>query len=338
MHPRAALCVPFVVLAGGCAVLEPTADPTPVVRGPLEVVTNGPIVGTLLQFRPRATETTGVGRLRFEFSNEYSSMFEDGTDGHSTVLFDGEILRCAFRFRTGLSPSTDVEIEAPLVYASAGFLDDFVTDWHALFGFPNGGRGKRPHGEYAMHATVGGRPAFELDDGGPYLGDVPITLTQRLFDEADQGFSLALRGGVQFPTGSESRGVGNGGVDWGGGLLAQTSVGRFTFQGAAYYVEAASAQSFEDAGIASADQRYVQAGAECRWNEWLSFVAGLRSNTPATRGVTIEEVNGRVLDLDLGFVFDDPQTERRLTLGLSEDLISESGPDFTVFFAWSFLF
>lgn len=335
---RAAFTVSLGVVAGGCAVFVPTAHPTQVVRGPLGVVTNGPIVGGLLQFRPRPAETTGVGRLNFELANEYSSMFEDGTDGTSTVLFDGEILRTAFRFRTGLSESTDIEAEIPVVYASAGFLDAFVTGWHQFFGFPNGGRAKRAEGEYAMHADVNGQRVFELDRDRPSLGDLPVLVTQRLLREEDAGFALDLRGGLELPTGSESRGVGNGGVDWGGGALVQKSIDRFTFSAAAYFVDAATSSAFERAGIRTTDPRYLQAGLECRWNEWVSIVGGLRSSRPATSGIGIEEVDGRVLDLDLGFVFDDPQTDRRVVLGITEDLISESGPDFTVFFAWSFLF
>ena len=64
----------------------------------------------------------------------------------------------------------------------------------------------------------------------------------------------------------------------------------------------------------------------------------MRASTPATRDVTIEEVNGKVVDLDLGIVFGEPQTESRFSLGLSEDLVSESGPDFTVFFSWAYVF
>lgn len=337
MHRRAFLAAPCL-LACGCAVFRPTATPAPVVRGPLPVITNGPIVANLLPFRPRGAETTPPRRLLFEFDGEYSSMFEDGTDGQSTVLFDGEILRTTFRFRTGLTSSADIETGIPIAYASAGFLDAFITGWHAFFNLPNGGRGKRGRDEFAMRADVGSVRAYEMDDERPALGDVPVIVTQRLLREDRAGVSLDARAGVEIPTGAERRGFGNGGIDWGGGLLAEKSVGRFTFSAGAYLVDAATPESFERAGIETAEQRQLHAGAECRWNEWVSIVAGLRSGTPATRGIGIEEVDGDVLDLDVGFVFDDPQTDRRIQFGLSEDLIAESGPDFTVFFAWSFLF
>jgi hypothetical protein len=338
--PRCLALLVLLVLGvnSGCAVFVPTAHPTRVVRGPLGVKTGGPIVATLLQFRPRQAETTPPGRLRFECTSAYSSVFEDGTDGSSTVLFDGELLRTGFSFRTGVSPTTDVEIEVPIAYASSGFLDTFIESWHGALGLPNGGRKKRDKGAYDMHVEKDGQRVFELEPDRPALGDVPIVVTQRIAAEDVAGVSIDIRGGVELPTGSQSRGVGNGGFDWGGGALVEKSFDRFTLGAGAYFVEPPTADSFARADVETQQQSYVHAGLECRWNEWVSVVAGLRSSTPATRDVTIEEVNGRVLDLDAGFVFDDPQTERRFVLGLTEDLVSESGPDFTVFFAWSFVF
>jgi len=318
--------------------VAPTADPARVVRGPLALKTNGPIAANLMQFRPRKAATTPVGRLRFEFATAYSSMFEDGTDGSSTVLFDGELSRTGLSFTTGVSPTTDVEFEVPIAYASSGFLDSFIEIWHDALGFPNGGRGKRDKGGFAMYAEKDGRRVFDMDPDRVELGDVPIVVTQRLIDEENAGVSIDLRGGLELPSGSQSRGFGNGGIDWGGGALVEKSIDRFTLGLGAYFVDAATPDAFARSDVEIDEQRYYHAGLECRWNEWVSIVTGLRASTAATRDITIEEVNGRVLDFDVGFVFDDPQTERRFSFGLTEDLVSESGPDFTVFFAWSCVF
>lgn len=336
MLPRRALVLTLLfVTTAGCAVLEPNAAPEHVVRGPLGLRSNGPIAATLMQFRPRSTQTRPVGRVGFEVANSYSSMFEDGTDGNWTVVFDGELARTAVLFRTGVSDTTDVEVELPFAYATSGFLDTFIESWHAFFGLPNGGRAQRARGEYAMHVDTNGRRVYELDADRPALADIPLYLTQQVTREADAGIGIALRGGIEIPTGSEGRGFGNGGVDWGGGALAEKSLGRFTFTASAYYVDAATPDSFARAGLVIGDQVYYQGGVECRWNNWLSLVAGLRSSTPVTKDIPLKEIDRGVLDLDVGFVFDDPQTEWRYIFGLTEDLVSESGTDFTVFFGLS---
>jgi hypothetical protein len=237
-----------------------------------------------------------------------------------------------------VSPTTDVEVELPVVYASSGFLDAFIENWHAAFGLPNGGREEREQDQYDMYVEKDGQRLYVLDADGPAFGDVPIVVTQRVLSEYEAGISLDLRGGVELPTGSEPHGIGNGGLDWGGGALVEKSIQRFTLSAGAYFVDAATPDSFASADAEIAEQRYLHAGLEYRWNDRVSVIAGLRSSTPATRDVTIEEVNANVLELDLGFVFEDPGTNRRLSFGLTEDLISESGPDFTVFFAWACVF
>jgi hypothetical protein len=177
-----------------------------------------------------------------------------------------------------------------------------------------------------------------MDANEVEFGDVPVILTQRIVREEEAGVSLDLRGGLELPTGSQSNGVGNGGVDWGGGVTLEKSYERFTFSAAAYFVEAATPDSFASAGVDIENPRYLHAGVECRWNESLSLVAGLRSSTPATHDITIEEVNGNVLDIDVGVVFGDPNLAHRFTLGLTDDLIAESGPDFGLFFGWAYVF
>lgn len=325
----------LVLCVSGCSALAPTKHPARVVRGPIAVKTNGPIVANFLQFRPRSIATTAVGRSRLDVRAEYASMFENGTDGTSEVVLDCETLRTGLAFETGISSSADIDIEIPLVYASQGFLDDVITRWHDLFGFPNGGREERPTNDYEVHVDQNGQRAFSLEKDTLALGDIPVVFTQRILDEEQSGIGVAVRGGLEFPTGSQSKGFGNGGFDWGGGLLAEKSIDRFTLTGGAYYVLTSTPDSFHDAGIESIDQVYVQGGLECRWNDHLSWLTGLRSSTPATRDVEIPEVNGNVLDLDLGVAIDDDAGAWRLTLGFTEDLIAESGPDLTLFATWT---
>jgi hypothetical protein len=326
------LCL--LVVASGCSVLAPTSDPRRTVRGPLPVTTNGAINDTFLQFRPRRAATTATGAVDVSVMSEYSSLFVNGTGDNSTVVIDAELWRTGIAARTGLSPSTDLEIEVPIVYASGGFADDLIDGWHSLLGLPDGGRDKRPSNEFAVHVDRGGERAYELADNEVGLGDVPLIVTQRILDEAEHGVGVSLRAGVELPTGSESKGFGNGGIDWGGGVLAESTLGRFTLTGGAYHVITASSDGFDRAGIDALDQTEVHGGVEMRWNDSASLDLGLRWSTPVTRDIHIMEIDGDVLDLDVGWI-EDFSNGSRLTLGFTEDLIAESGPDLTVFLGWS---
>jgi len=317
----------------GCSVLSPVSDPRPVVRGPVAVKTNGPIVQNLLQFRPRSTQTTATGKVDVELASAYSSIFVNGNDSHSQVTLDGEIWRNTLRFRTGLTPTIDIEAELAYVTAMSGFLDGFIQSWHAFLGLPNGGREKRGENEYEMHADKDGQRVYSIDENTVSFGDLPIVLTGRIVDESEGTPAIVWRAGVELPTGSESSGYGNGGLDWGGGVALERSLGRVTLTGGAYYVFVANPDSFSDADVSALDQIYAHLGAELRWSDTGSLVTGLRFSRPATTDIAIPEIDGNVLDLDVGWAED--IGESVLTFGLTEDLIAESGPDFTVFASWS---
>lgn len=330
--------LPLVVatwLLASCQSMMPTSRPADVVRGPLAVGTNGPVAATLMQFRPRAARVLPAGEALVSNTLAYSSMFENGTGSSSKVVLDGEIARDTVALRAGVGGDTDVEVQVPFVFASNGFLDDLVETWHDTFGFPNGGREKRPKNDYEMRIEKDGRRIYALDRGRVELGDVPVFVTRQLLDEERDGVGLALCAGIEFPLGSESRGVGNGGFDGGGGVILERSLDRFTLTAGAYHVLASTPDSFRPARVEIQDQDYLHGGLECRWNDVSSLVLGLRWSSAVTRDIEIQEVDGSVLELDVGFAVDDGFLGGRVAFGLSEDIIAESGPDWTAFLAWS---
>jgi hypothetical protein len=315
-------------------VIAPVEAPTHVVRGPLPVTTNNAVTGMFLQFRPRSPATTGVGDLDLAVTSEYSSLYLSDSSRGDVAVVDAELWRTGVSARTGVGPRTDVEIELPIVYATDGFADDLISGWHSIFGLPDGGRERRPDNEFDVHVDADGQRVYEMQDDEIALGDIPIVVTQRILDEHEDGVALALRAGLELPTGSESDGFGNGGIDWGGGLLAESSAGRITLTGAAYYVVTADPSAFEDAGVDALDSVQVHGGMEVRWNEAASILFGLRYSTAATRDIDLDEIDADVLDLDIGWVHD-LLDGSRLTLGFTEDLIARSGPDLTAFLGWS---
>lgn len=321
-------------VVSGCAAWAPASEPAPVVRGPLGVTTNAPVIATMLQFPPRRATVLEAGDVRLDATLAYSSMFENGRDPVSRVVFDGEIARAAAGACIGVGGDTDLEVSVPLVFATAGFLDEFIEAWHDALGLPNGGRGKRPRNDYAMHLDQGGRRAYELENDALLLGDVPVFVTTQVADEARDGVGVALRAAVELPTGSASKGVGNGGFDWGGGLVLERSLGRFTFTAGAYRAAVSTPRSLREVDVELQDLTTLHGTVETRWNDAASIVTGLRWSSAVTRDVFIEELDGSVLELDVGLAIGDP-ARRRFVLGLSEDLFSESGPDWTAFFGWS---
>jgi hypothetical protein len=325
---RASLAALPFVLCSGCASLAPSDSPRAVERGPVAVKTNGPISGTFLQFRPRSMPTTPVTQVAVAYTSSYSNVYENGAGDGATVVLDGEIWRPAFIARTGVTDTADIEFELPFVYGSSGFLDGVIESWHSFFGQPNGGREARDKNDYDMVVTKDGQEIFHLEGNDLALGDIPITFTQRI------GTTFALRAGLELPTGDEGEGFGNGGWDWGGGACYADSFGRVSLSAGAYYVIPATPSAFERADVDVEDQIYAHGGFEMRWNDASSLLLGMRWSTPVTSDIGIMEINGDVLDLDVGLAID-TGARTRLVLGFTEDLIAESGPDFTLFAAYT---
>lgn len=293
-----------------------------------------PVHLTFLAFRPRSATIQPEGSLGYSITSAYSSMFENGFSANSKVVLDGELWRNGFGLRYGVSPATDVEVEVPLVLATSGFLDTFVESFHELFLFPNSGRDERPRFAYEMKVQHGSHDVYQLEGDELGLGDIPIVVTQRLVEESSEHPALAVRVGVELPTGSESRGFGNGTVDFGGGVLAQRTWNRWTVTGAVDYVVTGDSTAFEHGGVEALDLYDAQCGVEYRWNDGVSLLTGMSFSSSVTHDIDIEELDSAILLVDLGAAWD-LAGGSRLTVGFEEDAIAAAGPDFTFFVAWS---
>jgi hypothetical protein len=324
-----------LALAGACAAIPEHADaPAKVVRGPIPSRALQPVKLTYLAFRPRRATTLPEESSEVSVLSAYANIFEKGQAGGDEVSFDGEIWRTSVHLRRAVAPGADVEIELPVVYATSGFLDEFIENFHDFFGMPTGGREDHPAFEYDMRAVKGGTEAYHLEGNEVGIGDVPIVLTVSLLEESERTPAIALRGGVELPTGSESDGFGNGKVDYGLGVLAERSFGRWTATGAIDWVDAQSSESFEDAGVEAQDDLGLQLGLEYRFNDELSLLVGSVYSSAPTRDIDLEEIDGNMLSLDVGGAWDLGKRSRML-LVFSEDLITQSAPDFTVTVAWT---
>jgi hypothetical protein len=303
------------------------------VRGPLPTRSQHPLALTMPALGLRRAVTQPAGEVGVAAELAYTSIFEQADRNGFDVLFDTEMLRGEVRLRAGLSERVDLETQIAASYATGGFLDSFISDYHDFFGFPNSGRESVENGASDAHVSVQNEEAYSLHTNEVGFHDLPLILAVAL-DGAESVWHNALRAVVELPTGSESHGFGNGGIDFGLGWCLERSSGRWSHFGAANWVHPSQPDGFDSAGIELDDQFELAYALECRWSEVSSLVVQLDGVSPLTRDVPYEELDAPMLDLGIG-VWGDMANDSRCFLSFHDDLISASGPDFTVYVGWA---
>lgn len=159
-----------------------------------------PMSGTVLAF----------GEQKIRWINELSSQFAYDESPQEFVLIDGETYESHIRAHVGLGASFDVAIDVPWLHQSGGFMDSFVEDWHNTFGLPNGGRDRFETNQVRYEVRVGDEQ-FDYRKGSEGLGDVGITLRYQGFSHASR--ALAWHSHIELPTGQQEDMTGSESVD-----------------------------------------------------------------------------------------------------------------------------
>ena len=322
----------------GCSLL-PTEDPAPVVRGPLTTRNQQPMALTLMAFRPRRAATQPEGELGLAVQTAWASTeeianFPPGNPEESVVI-DSETLRTTFRARYGLSERIDIEVELPFLYAGGGALDSFIEGYHSAFELPDGARDENPNDQFQVAVVSGDELLYQLEGNRLGVQDIPIFLTLATRKEDQHGPGIAVRTGVELPTGSEAQGFGNGGLDFGFGLLLEKTWGRWSVTGGAELVFPAQSELMSSSTDHHYENMYSwELAGEYRWNDSFSVVAGTIWTSRMINTVDLEEIAREVLDLGIGGVWDLGR-DNRLAFSIHEDLVAATGTDLTLQLGWS---
>ncbi len=330
---RAALGGALLCLASSCAALRHTENPAQTVRGPLATRQQQPMALTLFAFRPRRAVTQPKGELGLGAQLAWSSIEEYRQNPpfapSEYVVFDGETVRTTLRARYGIGERTDLEVELPLLYASSGMLDSFIEAWHDFFSLPGGSRELYESDSYEMSVRQGGDELYRLDANRLAVQDIPLILTRNLRQEDERGPAVALRGAIEVPSGSESRGFGNGALDFGVGVLAERSWGRWTLSGGVDLLFPGQSDRLAALPNHELKQQFALAlGGEYRWNDHLSLVAGSVWTSRMISTIGLEEVAREVFDFGLGLAWDLAEASR-VSFSIHEDLVAATGSDLT---------
>ena len=179
--------------------------------------------------------------------------------------------------------------------------------------------------------------AYRLEEDRLGFGDVPVVLTHQVRTQDADGPAVAVRAGVELPLGSEGRGFGNGGVDWGVGALLERTWHRWSLFGGLNWISPHQGSSFKDAGVELLDRVELLFGSELRLGPRTSFLVQLSWIGPMTDSIPLEEIDREILDVGVGLARD-LAGGGRWTVSFHEDAVAATGADFGVRLAldWGF--
>lgn len=302
--------------------------------GPFTTRNQNPIYLQTLNLTPQRATVLPKHQMEVRIDSAYSNAFEQGASATNSMMEDMEIWRLGLHTDYGIGKNMEVGIEIPLLQLWSGFLDPFIQDFHNFFGFPNAGRENWPNNQFHFWFASGGATIYNVSSQTMNLGDISLHFKHHVVDEGRANPALAWFFDLKFPTGQRSKGLGNGGLDYGFGLALEKNYKRLHgYLNTAYYVSGRddSLEPFLNRSFLS-----YMAGVELTLLPTWSLIAQVDGGTPLGTGTGMGEWDGVPLDLVIGF----KGKEDKLFFGndfiwqvaFSEDVLS-TGPsvDFSVF-------
>jgi len=200
--------------------------------GPLATGNLYPPFLPFIDLPPAGATTGGQGSFRASVTAEAGNcvQYDPGVIISSLVIYiDAETERLTFAAAYGVLPRLDLGLRASWIWLGGGGLDAVIEGFHDLFGFDNGPRPYLPRNDYRFWLRYRGEDWINLREPASGPGDLTAWATWALVPPGRPGgFALAVRAGVQFPTGDASAMLSNGKLDWQVDLLADLPLGSAT--------------------------------------------------------------------------------------------------------------
>lgn len=295
-------------------------------REPIPTRTQHPFSLLFLDLPVAGAETLPAGSVEGGLQATYTSLTTSGTGDRFRATFDGEIARAVATTRWGVAEGIELSLEVPVVYASGGFLDHFVRQFHQALGLPGPSSGDRPANAFEMQASRDGRTFFELEPHEVGFGDANVSTKWRLLSETSAPLSLAARAGLEPPTGDSSRGLGSGTWDAGVGLVGQRSFGPVSLF---LDVDVMFPDLFGEYAVAKPEP-FVSVSPAVRVDvsRAVALDVEVDANSSILPSADVGELGDAQMELVVGASV---RLGERTTLDLAftEDLLPKTSPDFT---------
>ncbi len=158
---------------------------------------------------PARLPAPGIGHIAGVVNWGNSAVTE--TTGPASFTIDGEVFEARVHVERALGARFAVHAEVAWRQLSEGSLDDFIDDWHGIFGLPDGSRSQLPADELLIEYRAAETAELRVDESTSGIADVPLALGYQLY--ASDSRALATWLTVKAPVGSVEDFTGSGAMD-----------------------------------------------------------------------------------------------------------------------------
>lgn len=318
-----------VVLASVVLVLS-----SPVFAGQIQPLTTSNTRPTVLIHgipTSRSAEITSTNEWQVELDSEITNHFSYNYDNNEQVRFDGETTRFALSVKHGIDSQAELEIILPYVSHDGGSLDQFIEDWHDIFGFPQNGRTNHPQNQLQFFYQKNGVTKLDFQESAGGVGDAQIIFAIDLKEQkTQQQNNLTFKAAIKLATGDSDKLTGSGGIALSAWLAGDWSTRLFDLDGLNYY---SIGGMWLEEGEVIADQQQSYAlfggfGSGLQVSENVVLQAQLDLHTPLYKGSDMRELDSVAFLLTVGGNLK-INKQWNIDIAVVEDALPHSAPDVT---------
>jgi len=265
-------------------------------------------------------------------TQDLASIYTTNSTSTEQLTLDGEQYRWALTGKYALTDRLELGLELPVVLQSGGLLDGMITDWHRLWGLPQGGRDAAPKNHVTYRYQKNGNQRLNVTHGSAGIGDVRLLTGYQLFNHHQDGDhdAVTVRAQLKLPTGDSGSLHGTGSTDL--ALLLSGAMNRATEWGMLGVYGSAGGMVSSNGDLLSKQREnlvgFGSAGLGWSPAAWIAFKAQLDVNTAYYRNSSLDELSKTALMLTFGGTLQ-LADNYLLDIGLSEDLAVATAPDVT---------
>ena len=279
----------------------------------------------------RSAEITAQDDWQISIDTELTNHFSYNYDSNETVRFDGETTRVAMSIKRGVTDNAELEVVVPFVSHDGGSLDQFIEDWHDVFGFPQNGRKQHPRDQLHFYYVKNGVVKLDFREPASGVGDVQFIYAVNMIEPRESGNGhLALKTSIKLPTGDSEKLTGSGGSSVSAWLTGDKSTSWFGFDGLNYF--SAGAMWMEEGDVIADQQRsfalFGGIGSGVEVSKRIALQLQLDAHTPLYEGSDLTEMGSVAFLLTIGGSLEFSENWN-LDLAVVEDILPHSAPDVT---------